>query len=61
MVPVLNDVGTMCAVFGNHDFGMVNFYFIFSACHAKGAVQMMCTRRVGSVNSVRCIYFEIFF
>lgn len=32
MVPVLNDVGTMCAVFGNHDFGMVNFYFIFSAC-----------------------------
>lgn len=31
MVPVLNDVGTMCAVFGNHDFGMLNFagFFFF--------------------------------
>lgn len=26
MVPVLNNVGTMCAVFGNHDFGtLYNF------------------------------------
>lgn len=39
MVPVLNDVGTMCAVFGNHDFGMVNFtsqFFLNFLCMQKG-------------------------
>lgn len=25
MVPVLNDIGTQCAVFGNHDFGKYLF------------------------------------
>lgn len=32
MVPVLNDVGTICAVFGNHDFGK-NFTFKFFLLH----------------------------
>lgn len=39
MVPVLNDVGTMCAVFGNHDFGMsIIIYHLHHQYHSKSAM-----------------------
>lgn len=35
MIPVLNEIGTHCAVFGNHDFGKLVLVFVFFFVQSK--------------------------